>query len=121
MLVSVDRTSRTLPALQHARAFCVNFLKAGAEDLSTRFASKAEDKFAGVAWTPSRLAGGAPMLVEHSVAVAECLVTEVIEGGDHLIFIGHVEGGSVLGGVPLMYYRRTYATWPEERPAPAMS
>jgi hypothetical protein len=26
----------------------------------------------------------------------------------------------VLGGVPLMYYRRTYAPWPEEKPAPAV-
>ena len=121
MLVSVDKTSRTLPALQHARAFCVNFLKAGAEDLSTLFASKAEDKFGGLAWLPSRLAGGAPMLPEHSVAVAECVVTEVIEAGDHWIFIGRVEGGTVFGGAPILYYRRTYAAWPEERPAPTMS
>lgn len=120
MLVSVDKTSRTLVALRHSRAFCVNFLKVGAEDVATLFASKAEDKFAGVPFRSSTLAGGAPMLVEQSVAVAECVVTEIIEAGDHWLFIGSVEGGTVSGGTPVMYYKRTYAAWPEERPAPAM-
>lgn len=120
MLISVDKNARTLPALQHTRAFCINFLKTGAEDLASRFASKAEEKFAGLSWRPSNVAAGAPMLVEHSVAVAECQVTEIIEAGDHWLFIGRVAGGIVCGGTPLMYYKRTYAAWPEEQPAPAM-
>ena len=50
MLVSVDKASRTLPALLHRRAFVVNFLRSGAEDVSDLFASKADDKFGVVAW-----------------------------------------------------------------------
>lgn len=118
MLVSVDRTSRTLPALQHARAFVINFLRAGAEELSTRFASKADDKFKDVPWVPSSLANGAPILRDHIVAFAECTVEEVHEVGDHVMFIGRVVGGTSSDGVPLMYYRRTYAAWPAESPAP---
>jgi len=118
MLVSVDRTSRTLPALQHARAFVINFLKAGAEELSTRFASKADDKFRDVPWVPSSLANGAPILRDHIVAFAECTVEEVHEAGDHFMFIGRVVGGQSSDGIPLMYYRRTYAAWPAESPAP---
>jgi len=45
-------------------------------------------------------------------------VTEIHEAGDHILFIASVEGGEVLGGTPLMYYKRTYTAWPEERPAP---
>jgi flavin reductase (DIM6/NTAB) family NADH-FMN oxidoreductase RutF len=48
----------------------------------------------------------------------ECNVADVIEQGDHVMFIGSVEGGRVIGGPPLLYYRRTYAAWPEEKPAP---
>ena len=118
MLVSVDRTSRTLPALQHARAFVINFLRAGAEELSTRFASKADDKFKDVPWVPSSLANGAPILRDHIVAFAECTVEEVHEVGDHVMFIGRVVGGTSSDGVPLIYYRRTYAAWPAESPAP---
>lgn len=119
MLISVDKKSRTLRALHHTRAFAINFLKEGAEDVSTLFASTADDKFDGLRWSPSDLAAGAPILDDHIVAVAECQVTEEIEAGDHWIFIGRVEGGSVRGGTPLMYFRRTYAAWPMESPGPA--
>ncbi len=118
MMISVDKTSRTLPALQHQRAFVINFLKVGSEALATLFASKSDEKFRDVRWQPSTAAKGSPILRDASVAYAECVVADLIEAGDHWIFIARVEGGEVLGGVPLMYYRRTYAAWPEEKPAP---
>jgi flavin reductase (DIM6/NTAB) family NADH-FMN oxidoreductase RutF len=118
MSVSVDKSSRTLPSIERSRAFVINILKAGSEEVCTKFASRDDDKFAGVPWTPSGIAGGAPMLTEHSVACAECIVVEMIEAGDHWIFIGRVEGGTVFEGAPLMYYRRTYAAWPLETKAP---
>ncbi len=118
MLVSIDKTSRTLAALLGARGFVINFLKTGAEEVSTVFASKSDDKFAGVAWRPSDVADGAPILVDAVHAYAECLTDRTLEAGDHVVIIGRVEGGAVLGGTPLLYYRRTYAGWPEERPAP---
>ncbi len=120
VLVSIDKTSRTLPAIQHTRAFVVNFLRAGAEDVSTKFASKDDDKFTVIAWRPSDVAAGAPILHDACVAYAECVVLQSLEAGDHWVFIARVEGGEVIGGAPLMYYRRTYAGWPEERPAPAV-
>ena len=118
MLVSIDKNSRTLAGLREARGFVINFVKIGAEDVATRFASKAEDKFADVAWRPSEAAHGAPILHDSAIAYAECAMERSIEAGDHWMFIGRVEGGAVLGGVPLLYYHRTYAPWPEEKPAP---
>ena len=117
MLVSLDRSSRTLAALRRSGWFVVNFLRAGSEDLSTRFATKADDKFDGVKWTPSGASGG-PVLDGAITAFAECSVVETIEQGDHVMFVGSVEGGRVTGGTPLLYYRRTYAGWPAETPAP---
>lgn len=117
-LVSLDRASRTLAAIRRSRVFVVNFLKVGSEDLSTRFATKTEDKFDGVHWETSLVATGAPVLIDAITAFAECRVTEIIEQGDHVMCVGSVEGGRVIGGAPLLYYRRTYAGWPEERPAP---
>jgi 3-hydroxy-9,10-secoandrosta-1,3,5(10)-triene-9,17-dione monooxygenase reductase component len=118
ILVAIDKTSRTLVALERSRAFVLNFIKAGADDVASRFASKSDDKFAGLAWRPSTVADGAPILHESAVAYAECAVVQREDAGDHVIFIGRVDGGEVLGGVPLMYYRRMYAAWPEEKPAP---
>lgn len=113
LLVSLDKTSRTLVAVLDSKAFAVNFLAAGREDLARRFASKDEDKFSGVVWRPSAAAKGSPVFAEDSVAYAECLVERTIEAADHLLIIGSVEGGVVLSGAPLMYHRRTYAPWPE--------
>jgi flavin reductase (DIM6/NTAB) family NADH-FMN oxidoreductase RutF len=118
VLVSLDRTSRTLAALRRSGSFVVNVLRSGSEELSTRFATKADDKFDGVRWIPSTVARGAPVLVDAATAFIECAVADVIEKGDHVMFIGSVEGGRVIGGPPLLYYRRTYAAWPEETPAP---
>jgi len=108
LLVSIDRTSRTLRAIRESRCFVVNFLAAGREALSTLFASKADDKFEHVTWQPSAVAKGAPIFAEDSVAYAECLVTKETEAGDHYLFIATVAGGRALGGRPLLYYRRSY-------------
>ena len=118
MLVAIDKTARTLAALRTHRAFVINFLKTGAEDVATLFASKSNEKFKSVRWEPSAQAGGAPILRAVSLAYAACRVTEIRDTGDHVIFIASVEAGEAMGGTPLLYYRRTYAAWPEERPAP---
>ncbi|HLQ05950.1 MAG TPA: flavin reductase family protein [Verrucomicrobiae bacterium] len=118
MLVAIDKTARTLPALRRAGAFVVNFVKVGSDEVATKFASKSDDKFAGVPWRPSGVAMGAPILHECAIAYAECVITQELEAGDHWILVGGVEGGEVLGGTPLLYYRRTYAGWVEEKPAP---
>jgi flavin reductase (DIM6/NTAB) family NADH-FMN oxidoreductase RutF len=118
MLVSLDKTSRTLPALLRHRGFVINFLKEGAEDLATTFASKSDEKFNGVRWEPAAAAGGAPILRGASLAYAACQVIETHEAGDHVLLMASVEAGEALGGAPLMYYRRTYTAWPVERPAP---
>jgi len=118
LLVSVDRESRTLAALNERGAFVVNFLAARRERLSNTFASKDEDKFADVSWRPSTVARGAPILAADCVAYAECLVTQRIETGDHWLFLASVEAGEYLGGTPLMYLRRRYTAWPDERLVP---
>lgn len=120
LVVSLDKSSRTLRALLGSNAFVVNYLAAGREDLATRFATKADDKFAGIVSRASAVAKGAPILEADSVAYAECVVSRTIEAGDHMLIVASVEGGAVLAGAPLMYYRRTYAGWPEEREAPVL-
>ena len=118
VLVSLDRSSRTLAVLRKTGRFVVNVLKAGSEDLSTRFATKADDKFAGVQWIPSSVARGAPIVIDAVTAFIECTIADISERGDHVMVIGSVDGGRHVGGPPLLYYRRRYAAWPEEQPAP---
>ena len=60
LLVCVDRESRTLPALLHTKRFVVNFMRDDHAGICELFASKADDKFSQVPWTPGL--GGVPVL-----------------------------------------------------------
>jgi flavin reductase (DIM6/NTAB) family NADH-FMN oxidoreductase RutF len=118
LLFCLSKKSGSAAAFLERKAFVVNFLAAGRGELSTRFASAIDDKFAGTRWEPSALAGGSPILVDDIVAHAECTLSQVVDAGDHHIMFGLVAGGSANGGNPLMYLRRTYAAWPDPEPAP---
>ena len=111
LLVCVDKRSNTLPALQETKAFVVNFLAEGRGDLSNKFASRDPDKFAGITWTASERASGAPILADDVLAYAECTTYQEIDAGDHWIFLGLIEGGAASDGSPLTYYKREYSTW----------
>ncbi len=113
VLVSVDKTSNTLPALRRMRRFVVNFLSAGREELALLCASKRTDKFVEIPWRASE-EHGLPILHEDSIAHARCDVVEEIEAGDHVLLLGHVQEVSPPepDAVPLLYFRRTYDRWP---------
>lgn len=109
VLVCVDKTSHTLPALQAAGGFTVNFLAGGREHLAVLYASKAEEKFEGISWRPPDLPEGGPVLHDDCAAYAVCLTRQAIEAGDHWVFIGEVREGSVIAGrLPLVYHRRGF-------------
>ena len=111
LLVCVDFTSRTLPALRAGGRFLVNFMRAGTAELCRLFASKAEDKFAAVAWRPTE--SGMPLLREDAIAWAECVTVQEVEAGDHIVLVGQVEAGEppAAGEQPLVYYRRVWGAW----------
>ncbi|HEX4215607.1 MAG TPA: flavin reductase family protein [Candidatus Dormibacteraeota bacterium] len=109
VLVCVDQTSQTLPALREAGGFTVNFLSLGRHELAARFASKAEGKFEGVNWELPGLPQGGPVLIDDVNAYAVCVTTEAFAAGDHWIFLGEVREGAVSAEVaPLVYHRRSY-------------
>ena len=114
MLVCVDKKSHTLPALRHSKTFVVNYLCAGRGELSNTFASKEPDKFAKVAWRPAK--NGMPWLHTDSLAYAECTTVEEIDAGDHVILLARVDDGQAPapGTQPLMYFRRSYASWSDK-------
>jgi flavin reductase (DIM6/NTAB) family NADH-FMN oxidoreductase RutF len=109
VLVCVDRASNTLPALQAAGGFTVNFLAGGREHLAVLYASKADEKFEGIAWRLPKTPEGGPVLHEDCAAYAVCITRQAIEAGDHWVFIGEVrEGSAIAGRLPLVYHRRAF-------------
>ena len=117
VLVCIDRESNTLPALQASGGFTVNFLAGGRDHLAVLYASKAEAKFEGIAWSRPELPEGGPILHEDSAAYAVCVTRQAIEAGDHWVFIGEVRDGAVVEGrLPLVYHRRAYIDLAEPLP-----
>jgi flavin reductase (DIM6/NTAB) family NADH-FMN oxidoreductase RutF len=109
VLVCIDKSSNTLPALRESGGFTVNFLAGGREHLAVLYASKADEKFEGIAWRRPALPEGGPILHEDSAAYAVCLTRQAIEAGDHWVFIGEVREGDVVEGhLPLVYHRREF-------------
>ncbi|HEX9476093.1 MAG TPA: flavin reductase family protein [Candidatus Dormibacteraeota bacterium] len=109
VLACIDKTSNTLPAVQHAGGFTANILAAGREQLARRMASKLSDKFDAIAWGRPDSAGGGPILQDDCAAYAVCTLKETIEAGDHWILIGNVIEGAQRNGVaPMIFSRRGY-------------
>jgi flavin reductase (DIM6/NTAB) family NADH-FMN oxidoreductase RutF len=108
-LACIDKSSNTLPAVQHAGSFTANILAAGREQLARTMATKLSDKFDGISWRRPDSGRGGPVLEEDCAAYAVCTLKETIEAGDHWILIGEVvEGAHREGVAPMIFSRRGY-------------
>jgi len=105
VLVCVDKRSDSHPHFHVSRVFAVNFLAHDHEHLSRHFAVSGGDKFADL--RTRKGVTGAPLLSE-ALGHLECRAVNVIEAGDHTIFIGEVESADAREGEPLLYFRGAY-------------
>ena len=109
-LACIDKTSNTLPAVQHTGGFTANVLAAGREPLARRMATKVTDKFDAITWRRPQSPIGGPILEDDFAAYAVCTLRDTIEAGDHWILIGLVtEGAHSEGVTPMIFSRRGYA------------
>ncbi len=109
-LVCIDRTSNTLPAVQHTGGFTANILAAGRESLARRMATKLTDKFDGLSWRRPASPAGGPILSDDTASYVVCALRDTIEAGDHWILVGLVlEGQSRQDVSPLIFSRRAYS------------
>ena len=104
-----DRGSSSWPQIEAAGSFCVNILAEDQEVVCRRFATKGDDKFAGLGWNPAR--SGAPLL-DGVLAWIECTIERVDDAGDHYVVLGRVEDLELGGpGGPLVFFRGGYGRY----------
>jgi len=106
VLVCIDLKAKLVARFHHGTVFGINVLGQHQQELSVRFARKGADRFAGVDWT--RGESGAPLL-PGALATLECVVTQVVDAGDHRIVIGAVRAATWRDGRPLVYFNSGYA------------
>jgi 3-hydroxy-9,10-secoandrosta-1,3,5(10)-triene-9,17-dione monooxygenase reductase component len=102
VVLAPARASTSWPRIRAAGAFCVNILGEHQEAVCRAFAISGGDKFSGVGWRPGIT--GAPV-IDGSLAVVECELGDIFEGGDHEIVTGSVVALEVGEGGPLLFYR----------------
>lgn len=105
ILICVGRNMQTHGAIAAAKRFGVNILGLDQKDLSAQFASRSDDKFAGVEYEMGNL--GVP-LIGGAICNLECNLFNQLDGGDHSIFVGVVEHARTREGAPLVYFRSGY-------------
>ncbi len=88
VLWSLACAAPSLPAFHAATHFGVNVLTTKQQHLSVRFAQPLPDKFEGVSYELGEY--GVP-LIDDAAAQFECRIVDRYYGGDHEIFLGHVE------------------------------
>ena len=91
VLVCLNEASRGVGLIERARAFAVNVLSAGQQDISRWFANRyrpaGSTMFNGVPFEPG--VTGCPVLVD-ATASFDCRLRQSHRAGDHLIVLGEV-------------------------------
>jgi flavin reductase (DIM6/NTAB) family NADH-FMN oxidoreductase RutF len=105
ILVCVEKTISSYPAMVEAEGFLVNILTDQQEELARRFATPDIDKFDGVefgfgAFGAARIPG--------CLAYVAARRHSQLDGGDHTIFIGEATATELGSGLPLVFYRGMY-------------
>ena len=105
VLWSLGLQSPSLAVFEACSHYAVNILAADQAELSQRFSQSQSDKFASIDTMVG--AGGAPIFPDCS-AWFECRNEMRYPGGDHLIFVGHVENFQRDGKPPLIFHGGCY-------------
>ncbi len=84
---SVMKSSTTYPRIAASGRFAVNVLAHDQDTVSSQFARKGTDKWAGISWTPT--AAGNPV-IDGTLMWVDCDAWAEYDAGDHLIIVGRV-------------------------------
>ncbi len=107
VLFCLDNRNPLLPAFKTAGHFAINILRESQRETSILFASRLEEKWKDVSYKVGQQ--GSPIL-DGCLAFMECKTHQIVESGDHHIFIGQVEQIDYQqAGSPLVYFRGAYA------------
>ncbi len=105
---SVMVTSSTYPRIRETGKFSVNVLSKAQQPISSQFARKGTDKWAGVTWT---MTDRLNPIIDGTLTWLDCEIRAEHQAGDHYIVVGRV---LTIGpndrpdDEPLVYFRGNY-------------
>jgi flavin reductase (DIM6/NTAB) family NADH-FMN oxidoreductase RutF len=90
VLVCVDLTSNTLPAIRESGIFAINMLTSDQEYLSRCFATSTEDRYEHFCHASFHTAATSSPIIDGCLAFLDTRVVAEYPGGDHVIFLSEV-------------------------------
>ncbi len=105
ILVCIEKDAGSHHAFEQSKAFIVNILHEGQQQISNHFASHLKDKFSGVEHSSG--IENLPVLTDALINL-ECRLHHSYEGGDHTIYVGEIEKATVNDENPLIYWQGNY-------------
>jgi flavin reductase (DIM6/NTAB) family NADH-FMN oxidoreductase RutF len=104
---SLGAGSRSRAAFEHATYFAVNVLSQAQVDIARQLAAPLPDRFMGLSYSESGC-GRLPKF-DGCVAWYGCRRSDVLELGDHIMFIGDVVECDEQEGTPLLFFAGRFA------------
>ncbi|WOX05915.1 flavin reductase family protein [Microbulbifer pacificus] len=106
ILWCIGKNTGCFDAFNRCEHFAIHVLNEEQESLSSLFARRGVDRFAGLDYEINEQ--GVPLLNEFCARL-QCSVAARYEGGDHLIMVGRVEAMHTQDHEPLLFHRGHYA------------
>jgi flavin reductase (DIM6/NTAB) family NADH-FMN oxidoreductase RutF len=106
VMVALTEDKETTGVIRETGRFVVNVLRADQHHVSDGFAWRdIDERYEGIPWSygPDDLP-----IIDGNLATLVCSVSDIHQGGDHLIFIGEAVSGNVGEGDPLIYSQGRY-------------
>jgi flavin reductase (DIM6/NTAB) family NADH-FMN oxidoreductase RutF len=100
VMVAVQRTSSTHDCLFRATHLAINILSTEQLDVVKIFATKSDDKFAGLDWAPGPF--GSPLFARSS-AQMEVEIRDRLQASTHTLFVCRVLHATVSDRHPMVY------------------
>ena len=105
LLVCLEQDSRTRSQVERHGRFAVNVLTAEQEPIAKAFALAGDKSLDGI---PFHLDDARSPIFDEAIAGLSCRTTEIVEAGDHGIFVAEVLSVETRPGQPLIYFDRGY-------------
>jgi flavin reductase (DIM6/NTAB) family NADH-FMN oxidoreductase RutF len=91
VLICVDLYSTALPFIRASGSFAVNILTTEQENLSRCFATTSSERFEHFCHASFHVASTGSPILDGALAFIDSRIVAEYPGGDHVIFLGHVE------------------------------
>jgi flavin reductase (DIM6/NTAB) family NADH-FMN oxidoreductase RutF len=113
VLVCVDHRAQTHQFVQERKLFGINILAENQEELARYFAKPEQDpEIAARLGVRMRSSDRGTPLLDGAIVQLDCRLANVVQSGDHSIFIADVHGLEMHEGRPLVFHAGQYKRLP---------